>query len=87
MFDHQGQKLKEAGPSTPIQMLGLAGAPQAGDRFNVMNNEKEAKEIANKREQIIREQNIRTKKHITLDEIGRRLCYWHIQRVKCNYKR
>ena len=73
MFDHQGQKLKEAGPSTPIQMLGLAGAPQAGDRFNVMNNEKEAKEIANKREQIIREQNIRTKKHITLDEIGRRL--------------
>lgn len=73
MFDHRGHKLTEAGPSTPIQMLGLDGAPQAGDRFNVMENEREAREIATKREQILREQSIRTKKHITLDEIGRRL--------------
>ena len=73
MFDHRGNRLKEVGPSTPVQMLGLAGAPQAGDKFNVMESEREAREIANKREQIIREQSVRTKKHITLDEIGRRL--------------
>lgn len=73
MFDHRGKKLNEAGPSTPVQMLGLDGAPQAGDRFNVMPSDREAREIANKREQILREQSIRTKKHITLDEIGRRL--------------
>ncbi len=73
MFDHRGNKLKEAGPSTPVLMLGLDGAPQAGDRFNVMENDREAREIANKREQIQREQSMRTKKHITLDEIGRRL--------------
>ncbi|WP_109832784.1 translation initiation factor IF-2 [Reichenbachiella versicolor] len=73
MFDHTGKKLKEAGPSTPVQMLGLDGAPQAGDKFNVMDSDREAREIANKREQIEREQSIRTKKHITLDEIGRRL--------------
>ena len=73
MFDYRGNKLKEVGPSTPVQMLGLDGAPQAGDRFNVMNSEREAREIANKREQILREQSVRTKKHITLDEIGRRL--------------
>ncbi len=73
MFDHRGQRIKHAGPSTPIQLLGLPGAPQAGDRFNIMGSEKEAREIANKREQIQREQNLRTKKHITLDEIGRRL--------------
>lgn len=73
MFDHRGKKIKEAGPSTPVLMLGLDGAPQAGDRFNVMNSEREAREIASKREQIQREQSIRTKKHITLDEIGRRL--------------
>jgi len=73
MFDHLGNKLKEAAPSTPIQVLGLAGAPQAGDKFNAVNSEREAREIASKREQIQREQNIRTKKHITLDEIGRRL--------------
>ena len=73
MFDHTGKKLKEAGPSTPVQVLGLDGAPQAGDGFNVMDTDREAREIANKREQILREQSIRTKKHITLDEIGRRL--------------
>jgi len=73
MFDYRGHKLEEVGPSTPVQMLGLDGAPQAGDRFNVMESEREAREIATKREQILREQSIRTKKHITLDEIGRRL--------------
>lgn len=73
MFDHTGAKLKAAGPATPVQMLGLGGAPQAGDVFNVMDSDREAREIANKREQILREQSVRTKKHITLDEIGRRL--------------
>ena len=73
MFDHKGKKLKEAGPSTPVQVLGLGGAPQAGDSFKVYETEREAREIANSREQILREQSMRTKKHITLDEIGRRL--------------
>lgn len=73
MFDHKGANLSEAGPSTPVLMLGLNGAPQAGDKFNVMESDREAREIATKREQILREQSIRTKKHITLDEIGRRL--------------
>lgn len=73
MFDHKGKKLKEAGPSTPVQVLGLSGAPQAGDSIKVYDTEREAREIANSREQIQREQSLRTKKHITLDEIGRRL--------------
>ncbi len=73
MFDHRGKRLEKAEPSTPVQMLGLDGAPQAGDKFNVMETDREAREIANKREQIIREQSLRVKKHITLDEIGRRL--------------
>lgn len=73
MFDHLGQKKEEAGPSTPVQVLGLGGAPQAGDVFKVYDSEREAREIANSREQIQREQSLRTKKHITLDEIGRRL--------------
>ncbi len=73
MFDHRGNRLQEVGPSTPVQMLGLDGAPQAGDKFNIMDTDREAREIANKREQILREQSVRTKKHITLDEIGRRL--------------
>ena len=73
MFDHRGVRLKEAGPSTPVLMLGLDGAPQAGEKFNVMESDREAREIATKRQQIQREQNLRTKKHITLDEIGRRL--------------
>jgi translation initiation factor IF-2 len=73
MFDHKGKKLKEAGPSTPVQVLGLSGAPQAGDVIKVYDTEREARDIANSREQIQREQSLRTKKHITLDEIGRRL--------------
>jgi len=73
MFDHLGQKVEAAGPSTPVQVLGLSGAPQAGDVFKVYDSEREAREIANSREQIQREQSLRTKKHITLDEIGRRL--------------
>ena len=73
MYDHRGNRLEKVGPATPVQMLGLDGAPQAGDRFNVMDTDREAREIANKREQIMREQSVRTKKHITLDEIGRRL--------------
>ncbi len=73
MFDHRGVRLKNAGPSTPVLLLGLDGAPQAGDKFNVMESDREAREIAYKRMQIQREQNLRTKKHITLDEIGRRL--------------
>ena len=73
MFDHLGKKLKEAGPSTPVQVLGLNGAPQAGDTIKVYDTEREARDIAVSRGQINREQSMRTKKHITLDEIGRRL--------------
>lgn len=72
MVDATGARIKKAGPSIPVQVLGLPGAPQAGDRFNVMDTEREARDIANKREQIHREQSIRAKKHITLEEIGRR---------------
>jgi len=72
MVDDLGARIKEAGPSIPVQILGLPGAPQAGDKFNVMDSEREAREIANKREQLNREMSIRAKKHITLDEIGRR---------------
>jgi len=73
MFDDTGNKVAEVGPSTPVQVLGLDGAPQAGEKFQVMESDREARELANKRSQILREQSIRTKKHITLDEIGRRL--------------
>ncbi len=73
IFDYLGKATKEAGPSTPVQILGLNGAPQAGDLFRVMPTEKEAREIATQRQQILREQGLRTKTHITLDEIGRRL--------------
>lgn len=73
MFDHTGAKMKDAGPSVPVQVLGLSGAPQAGEKFKVFDNEADAKELATKRAQIERETGIRTKKHITLDEIGRRL--------------
>jgi translation initiation factor IF-2 len=73
MFDHRGTKLDEAVPSTPVLVLGLDGAPQAGDKFNVMESEREARELAYRRAQLLREQSLRTKKHITLDEIGRRL--------------
>ena len=73
MFNERGQRIKEAGPSAPTMILGMSGAVQAGDQFNVMEDEREAREIANKRLQLQREQGIRTHKHITLDEIGRRL--------------
>ncbi len=73
MFNERGHKVEEAGPATPVKLLGLSGAPQAGDKFVVMEDEREAREIANKRLQLQREQGMRTKKHITLDEIGRRL--------------
>jgi translation initiation factor IF-2 len=73
MTDHRGKKMKQAIPSTPVQVLGLDGAPQAGDKFQVMETEREAREIASNRTQLQREQSMRTKKHITLDEIGRRL--------------
>ncbi|MEQ9412563.1 MAG: translation initiation factor IF-2, partial [Cyclobacteriaceae bacterium] len=71
MFDDTGSKVKSVGPSTPVLVLGLDGATQAGEKFSVMETDREAREIAAKRSQIQREQNIRTKKHITLDEIGR----------------
>ena len=73
MFNERNQLLKEAGPSTPLLLLGLNGAPQAGDNFNVMTDEREVKTIANRRQQLQREMGIRTQKHITLDEIGRRI--------------
>ena len=73
MLDERGHKLKEAKPSTPVTVLGLDGAPTAGDKFKIFEDEKEAKSIANKRSQLQREQSIRTKKHLTLDEIGRRI--------------
>ena len=73
MFDENGRKVIEAGPSTPVQVLGLNGAPQAGDTFNVMDDDRSAREIANKREQLQRMQGIMTQKHVTLDEIGRRI--------------
>ena len=73
MFNERGQKVDEAGPSTPVSVLGLNGAPTAGETFNVMADEKEAKDIANKREQLIRIQGIKTQKHMTLEEIGRRI--------------
>lgn len=73
MLDERGKPMKEAGPSTPVTILGLDGAPTAGDKFRIFEDEKEAKSIANKRGQLQREQSIRTKKHLTLDEIGRRI--------------
>jgi translation initiation factor IF-2 len=73
MYNERNQRIDIAGPSTPVLLLGLDGAPQAGDKFNVMRDEREAKAIANKRIQLQREQGIRSQKHITLDEIGRRI--------------
>lgn len=73
MFNERAKSVASAGPSQPVLLLGLNGAPQAGDIFNVMKDEKEAKAIANRRQQLIREQNLRSQKHITLDEIGRRI--------------
>jgi len=81
MFNERGKKITEAGPSTPALILGLNGAPQAGESFHVMESDKEAKEIANKREQLQREQELRTTKHITLDEIGRRIAIGNFQEL------
>lgn len=81
MFNERGQKVTEAGPSTPVSILGLNGAPTAGENFNVFEDEKEAKEIANKREQLLRIQGLRTQKHITLEEIGRRIAIGNFQEL------
>ena len=81
MYNERGKRIETAGPSTPVQILGLNGAPQAGDKFNVMESDKEARDIANKREQLQREQSLRTQKHITLDEIGRRIAIGNFQEI------
>lgn len=81
MLDERGNQIKEAGPSTPVTILGLDGAPTAGDKFRVFEDEREAKQIATKREQLQREQTIRTQKHITLDEIGRRIALGDFQEL------
>lgn len=81
MFNERGQKITEAGPSMPFSLLGLSGAPNAGDKFRVMDDEREAKNIATKRLQLLREQGVRTKKHITLDEIGRRIAIGDFQEL------
>ena len=79
MFDESGNSLEAAKPSTPVSVLGLDGAPQAGDQFKVLEDEKEAKQIAAKRTQLVREQSVRTQKHLTLDEIGRRIAIGDFQ--------
>jgi len=81
MYNERNQKITEATPATPVLILGLNGAPQAGDKFNVMQSDKEAKEIATKRAQLQREQGLRTQKHITLDEIGRRIAIGNFQEL------
>ncbi len=81
MFNERGKKIDDAGPSSPVMILGLDGAPQAGDKFNVMENEREAKEIATKRGLLQREQGLRSQKHITLDEIGRRIAIGNFQEL------
>ena len=81
MFNERNKKLEEAGPSMPALILGLNGAPQAGDKFNVMSNEREARNIALKRQQLQREQSLRTQKHITLEEIGRRIAIGNFQEL------
>jgi translation initiation factor IF-2 len=81
MFNERGKRITVAGPSMPVQVIGLNGAPLAGDYFNVMDSDKEAKEIANKREQLQRMQGMRARKHITLDEIGRRIAIGNFQEL------
>ncbi len=81
MHDERGNDIQEAGPSTPVSILGLDGAPQAGDKFNVFEDEREAKQIAAKRSQLQREQSVRTQRHITLDEIGRRIALGDFQEL------
>jgi len=81
MFNERGVNVEEAGPSTPVSVLGLNGAPSAGDKFTVMEDEREARNIAQKRSQLQREQGVRTQKHITLDEIGRRIAIGDFQEL------
>ena len=81
MFNERNQKVTEAGPAVPVQILGFNGAPQAGDKFNVLETEQEAREIANKREQLAREQGLRTQKMLTLDDIGRRIAVGNFQEL------
>ncbi|MDA3882695.1 MAG: translation initiation factor IF-2 [Bacteroidales bacterium] len=81
MYNERGQRVAEAGPSVPVTILGLDGAPQAGDRFHVLNSEKEARDIANKRERLQREQELNAQKHVTLDEIGRRIAIGNFQEL------
>ncbi|NLB87251.1 MAG: translation initiation factor IF-2 [Bacteroidales bacterium] len=81
MYNERGHRVEEAGPSTPVLVLGLNGAPQAGDKFNVMESDHEARNVANKRIQLQREQGLRTQKHITLDEIGRRLALGNFNEI------
>ena len=81
MHDERGKIVKSAGPSSPVSILGLDGAPQAGDKFNVFEDEREAKQIATKRTQLQREQSVRTQRHITLDEIGRRIALGDFQEL------
>lgn len=81
MFNERNQRVTVAAPAEPVIILGLDGAPQAGDKFNVMENERDARSIANKREQLAREQGLRTQKHITLDEIGRRIAIGNFQEL------
>ncbi|MDC0006664.1 translation initiation factor IF-2 [Winogradskyella sp.] len=81
MQDERGQDVAQAGPATPVSILGLDGAPQAGDKFNVFQDEREAKQIATKRTQLQREQSVRTQRHITLDEIGRRIALGDFQEL------
>jgi translation initiation factor IF-2 len=81
MYNERGHKVDEAGPSIPVLILGLNGAPQAGDKFNIMDSDREAKDIATKRAQLQREQGLRTQKHITLDEIGRRIAIGNFQEL------
>ncbi len=81
MFNERGQKITEAGPSTPVSVLGLNGAPTAGDTLNVLDDEKEARDLANKREQLIRFQGIKTQTHVTLEELGRRIALGNFQEL------
>jgi translation initiation factor IF-2 len=81
MYNERGHKIDKVGPSTPALILGLNGAPQAGDKFNIMDSDREAKDIATKRAQLQREQGLRTQKHITLDEIGRRIAIGNFQEL------
>ena len=81
MFEDTGKKVTDAGPATPVVVLGLDGAPQAGEKFNAMETDREARELATKRTQLLREQSMRTRKHITLDEIGRRLAIGNFKQL------